>query len=97
MTGPAESEGINALAEQAPNPHFRNIRRLHCFMCYISSGMAGLIDSLNIISSSSLLRVPMRASPYSADLDASGGSHLPPDAPPFASDAFGQIRDRQRH
>ena len=45
MTGRAESGGINALAEQAPNPHFRNIRRLHCFMCYTSSGTAGLIES----------------------------------------------------
>src|SRR5277367_1638772 len=70
MTERAESGGINALAEQAPNPHFRNILRLHCLMCYTSSGTAGLIESLNIISPSSLLRVPMRASPYSADLEA---------------------------
>ncbi len=61
MPGRAESGGINALAQQAPNPYFRNIRRLHCFMCDTSSGTAGLIESLNIISPSSLLRGSMRA------------------------------------
>jgi hypothetical protein len=62
--------------EPAPNPHFRNILRLHCLMCYTSSGTAGLIESLNIISPSSLLRVPTRASPYSADLETKAVVHI---------------------
>src|ERR1700691_2019328 len=98
MTGRAESGGIKALAEQAPNPNFRNTLRLHCLMCYTSSGTAGLIESLNIISPSSLSRVTMRASPHSADSKQSGVSHLPRTLLRFASDgALGQIRDRQGH
>ena len=31
--GASGKQGIKALAERAPNPHFRNIRRLHCLMC----------------------------------------------------------------
>jgi hypothetical protein len=68
--GASGKQGIKALAERAPNPHFRNIRRLHCLMFDTSSGTAGLIESLNIISPSSLLRILMRASPYSANLES---------------------------
>jgi len=43
MTGQAESGGIKALAEQAPNPHFRNIRRLGFIICFTASGKMGLV------------------------------------------------------